>query len=136
MTTDQQRTGHDRGTPDSEGTDFRTKLDELQLGRRAQEVADLAAKVVGDTVAAAGTAAHANRDTLAGFLAKAEAAFDKQTQGKYHEHAEKVRNGLVSGIDVIAAQRPGGADAAGEAPDEHPADPFTSRPGPSDSYSI
>ncbi len=105
---------------------FSERIDDLDLPRRLNELADVATKTFHSARGVAGDLAHDNRDKVDGLLAKAESAIDQRTDGKYHDTVVKVRSSLATGVDKLAAQRPGapGADDAAS----HPSDP----PRPSD----
>lgn len=106
---------------------FSERIDDLDLPRRFNELADVATKTFHSARGVAGDLAHENRDKVDGLLAKAESAIDQRTDGKYHDTVAKVRSGLATGVDKLAAQRPGAPGtehAAGDSADSpRPADP-------------
>lgn len=85
--------------------DMKKKIDELEVERRLKELADEADKTVGETLEKAGALAHERRDEVEGWLGKATEAVNTKTKGQYAEKVEKVRTGLLDGLDKLAAKR-------------------------------
>ncbi|MEO7069180.1 MAG: antitoxin [Nostocoides sp.] len=83
------------------------KADELELQRKADEVIDAAAKLAHEALGKAGALAHDNRDKVEGFLDKAAAKVDEQTDGKYRDKVAKAREQASRGVATLADQRPG-----------------------------
>lgn len=94
---------------------FSERIDDLDLPQRLNELADVATKTFYSARDVAGEFAHENRDRVEGLLAKAETTIDERTGGKYHDTVVKVRSSLATGVDKLAAQRPGAQGA-----DQHP----------------
>ena len=90
---------------------LKTKLDELKLERRIDELTVATEKVVKRAIEHAGELAHDNRDKVATLLDKAGAAIDEKTDGKYRDQFDKVRAQVVTGVDKLAAKRPAAAAA-------------------------
>jgi len=90
---------------------LKTKLDELDLDRRLDELTRATEVAVKKAVAHAGDLAHDNRDKVATLLDKAGAAIDEKTDGKYRDQFDKVRAQVVTGVDKLAAKRPAAAAA-------------------------
>ncbi len=85
---------------------LKTKLDELKLERRIDELTVATEKVVKRALEHAGELAHDNRDKVATLLDKAGTAIDQRTEGKYHDTVGKVRAQVVTGVDKLATKRP------------------------------
>ena len=85
---------------------LKTKLDELKLERRIDELTVATEKVVKRAIEHAGELAHDNRDKVATLLDKAGTAIDQRTEGKYHDTVGKVRAQVVTGVDKLATKRP------------------------------
>ena len=77
---------------------LKTKLDELKLERRIDELTVATEKVVKRAIEHAGELAHDNRDKVATLLDKAGTAIDQRTEGKYHDTVGKVRAQVVTSI--------------------------------------
>ncbi len=85
---------------------LKTKLDELELERRIDELTVATEKAVKRAIEHAGELAHDNRDKVATLLDKAGTAIDQRTEGKYHDTVGKVRAQVVTGVDKLATKRP------------------------------
>ncbi|WP_162599760.1 hypothetical protein [Nocardioides solisilvae] len=86
--------------------DMKKKIDELEVERRLKELADGADKTVNETVEKAGALAHERRGEVEGWIAHASEAVNTKTKGQYADKVDKVRTGLLSGLDKLAAKRP------------------------------
>ena len=95
---------------------LKAKLDELDLDRRLDELTRATEDAVKKAVAHAGDLAHDNREKVSTLLDKAGALIDEKTDGKYHDQVTKVRTQVETGVDKLAAKRPGPvvADATDE----------------------
>jgi ElaB/YqjD/DUF883 family membrane-anchored ribosome-binding protein len=104
---------------------LKTKIEELELDRRFDELTEATEKVYKKAVANVGELAHENRDRVTTLLDKAGAAIDHRTDGKYSETVSKVRSQVVHGVDKLAARRPAAhsePDVAPDAPTDTPTD--------------
>ncbi|MEI2827991.1 MAG: antitoxin [Dermatophilaceae bacterium] len=90
---------------------LKSKLDELDLDRRLDELTRATEVAVKKAVAHAGDLAHDNREKVATLLDKAGAVIDEKTDGKYRDQFDKVRTQVVTGVDKLAAKRPAAAAA-------------------------
>ncbi len=88
------------------------KAEELELPRKADELVEAATKLAHETVEKAGALAHDNRDKVEGFLDKAAAKVDEQTDGKYHDKVAKAREQAGRTVGKLADQRPGATPTA------------------------
>lgn len=102
------------------------KAEELELQRKADELIEAATKLAHETVERAGSLAHDNLDKVEGFLDKAAAKVDEQTDGKYHDKVAKAREQASKGVAKLADQRPEArTDTPAPAPAAEPAAPAT-----------
>ncbi|HEX3224263.1 MAG TPA: antitoxin [Nocardioides sp.] len=85
---------------------IRAKLDEYEVDRRLNELAQQVETVVREGVAKVGELAHEHRDDLKGFIDKAADALDRRTEGKHAERISQVRGQLERGVEKLADQRP------------------------------
>ncbi len=88
------------------------KADELELQRKADDLIEAATKLAHDTVGKAGALAHDNLDKVEGFLDKAAAKVDEQTEGKYKDKVAKAREQASKTVAKLADQRPEAKTAA------------------------
>ena len=86
---------------------LKAKLDELDLDRRLDELTRATEDAVKKAVAHAGDLAHDNREKVSALLDKASAVIDEKTDGKYRDQVTKVRTQVETGVDKLAAKRPG-----------------------------
>lgn len=95
---------------------IRRKADELELDKKAKELADAAAKAAQQAKEKAGEIAHEQRDKVEEVLDKAGQAIDERTEGKYHDKVTKAKESVVKGVDKLAEQRvpPPGESAVDE----------------------
>jgi len=84
---------------------LKTKLDELKLERRIDELTVATEKVVKRATEHAGELAHDNRDKVSALLDKAGAALDQRTDGRYAAQFAKVREQVETGVDKLAGKR-------------------------------
>ncbi|HET7432226.1 MAG TPA: antitoxin [Nocardioides sp.] len=89
---------------------IRAKLDEYEVDRRLNELAQQVESVVREGVAKVGEVAHEHRDDIRGFIDKAADALDRRTEGKHAERISQVRGQLERGVERIAEQRPDDTD--------------------------
>ncbi len=95
------------------------KADELELQRKATELAEAVGKFAQSAFEQAKTYTADHRDTVEGFLDKAAAKVDAQTDGKYHDKVTKARGAASEGLSKFA----GTSEATGT-----PADAATAEP--------
>ena len=104
--------------------DLEAKARQAELDQKIETFADQADRFLRNAAARAGELAAENRDRIDAKLAQAGASVDSRTEGKYHSYVDKVRAGVLSGVDWVAEQRESattpGADPApaATAPDE------------------
>ncbi|MEI2779409.1 MAG: antitoxin [Tetrasphaera sp.] len=111
-------------------------IDDLDLDRRVQELTQLAHKTVADLKAQAGNLAHDNREKVDAWVAKAGAAVDQRTDGKYHDKVEKFGIAVGNAVDKVAEKRAAGSTSDADvtdgwtppAPPTGDAQPFPSHP--------
>lgn len=83
------------------------KADELELQRKAEELVDAATKAAHQAVEKVGAYTADNRDKVEGFLDKAAAKVDEQTDGKYADKVAKARAQASKGVSKLAEQGTG-----------------------------
>ena len=105
------------------------KARELELDKKLEKFADSADHLLREAAVKAGDYAHDNRGKVEGALDRAGATVDEKTDGKYHRTVEKVKTGVLLGVDWVAEQRESTATPAwatgsrwGAAPDAAGAD--------------
>ena len=121
--------------------DLEAKAKERELDKKITTFADQADHLLREAASRAGEYAAENRQRVEGVLDKAEAAVDSRTEGKYHRTLDKLRTGVLTGVDWVAEQResaPAGgpapaAAAAGSATPTSAAGSTTSATGPDSS---
>lgn len=89
------------------------KAEELELQRKATELADAVGKLAQSAFEQAKTYTADHRDSVEGFLDKAAAKVDAQTDGKYHDKVTKARGAASEGLNKFASTS-GQAPAAAE----------------------
>ncbi len=89
--------------------DLRAKAEQLGVDKAVTQVTDKAAEL-----------AAKNKGTVTTWADKAGRVVDEKTGGKYHDQVAKAQKGLATGVDKLAARRPGTGEAA-----PPPADPVT-----------
>jgi hypothetical protein len=97
------------------------KADELELQRKATELADAVGRLAQSAFEQAKTYTADHRDSVEGFLDKAAAKVDEQTDGKYHDKVAKARGAASEGLSKFAGTTGGAASA--EAPAAEPTFP-------------
>lgn len=118
--------------------DLEAKARELELDKKLESFAGQADQLLREAAVKAGDYAHDNRDRVEGALDRAGSRVDEKTDGKYTRYVEKVRTGVLVGVDWVAEQRestatptwapgnrygedPDGAASADDAPADTPA---------------
>ena len=79
------------------------KAEELELQRKATELADAVGKLAQSAFEQAKTYTADHRDSVEGFLDKAAAKVDQQTDGKYHDKVAKARGAASEGLSKFAS---------------------------------
>ena len=115
--------------------DLEAKARELELDKKLETFADKADHSLREAAVKAGDYAHDNRGRVEESLDKAGAKVDEKTDGKYTRYVEKLRTGVLVGVDWVAQQREststpewaqgtrwGGEPDAARAPGRRPAD--------------
>ncbi|WP_181310017.1 antitoxin [Nocardioides campestrisoli] len=97
--------------------DMKKKIDELELEKRLKELVTETDKKTSEAVEKAGGLAHERRDEIAGWIDKATGRINEQTKGQYGDKVEKVRTGLLSSLEKLAAKRKMTPVAEIDAPD-------------------
>ena len=118
--------------------DLEAKARELELDKKIESLAEQADHLLREAAVKAGDYAHDNRERVEGALDRAGSTVDEKTDGKYSRYVEKLRTGVLVGVDWVAEQRESSAtpswapgtryghdeDAGGPPPqDTPPADP-------------
>ena len=85
--------------------DLEAKARELELDKKLETFADKADHALREAAVKAGDYAHDNRHRVEESLDKAGAKVDEKTDGKYHRTFEKVKTGVLVGVDWVAEQR-------------------------------
>jgi ElaB/YqjD/DUF883 family membrane-anchored ribosome-binding protein len=85
--------------------DIEAKARELELEKKLEAFAEKADHYLREAAVKAGDYAHDNRDRVEGALASAGSKVDEKTDGKYHRAVEKVKTGVLGGVDWVAEQR-------------------------------
>ena len=85
--------------------DLEAKARELELEKKLEKFADRADHYLREAAVKAGDYAHDNRDRVEGALDRAGSKVDEKTDGKYHRTFEKVKTGVLVGVDWVAEQR-------------------------------
>ena len=85
--------------------DLEAKARELELERKLEAFAEKADHYLREAAVKAGDYAHDNRDRVEGALASAGSKVDEKTHGKYTRYVEKLRTGVLVGVDWVAQQR-------------------------------
>lgn len=82
------------------------KAEELDLQKKANELAEQAKVAAQQAKEKAGELAHENRDRIEGLADKAGHAIDEKTGGKYADKIAKAKEQVNRGVDKVAEQRP------------------------------
>ncbi len=85
--------------------DLEAKARELELDKKLETFAEKADAALHEAAVKAGDYAHDNRDRVEETLDKAGAKVDEKTDGKYTRYVEKLRTGVLVGVDWVAQQR-------------------------------
>lgn len=85
--------------------DLEAKARELELDKKIEAFADKADAALREAAVKAGDYAHDNRGRVEETLDKAGAKVDEKTDGKYTRYVEKLRTGVLVGVDWVAQQR-------------------------------
>lgn len=85
--------------------DLEAKARELELDKKLETFAEKADSALRDAAVKAGDYAHDNRGRVEETLDKAGAKVDEKTDGKYTRYVEKLRTGVLVGVDWVAQQR-------------------------------
>ena len=85
--------------------DLEAKVRELELEKKLEKFADQADHYLREAAVKAGDYAHDHRDRVEGTLDRAGAKVDEKTDGKYHRTFEKLKTGVLVGVDWVAEQR-------------------------------
>ena len=81
--------------------DLEAKARELELDKKLETFADKADHALREAAVKAGDYAHDNRHRVEESLDKV----DEKTDGKYARYVEKLRTGVLVGVDWVAQQR-------------------------------
>jgi ElaB/YqjD/DUF883 family membrane-anchored ribosome-binding protein len=104
--------------------DLEAKARQAEIDKKIETFADQADRFLRTAAARAGELAAENRDRIDAKLAQAGASVDSHTDGKYHSYVDKVRSGVLTGVDWVAEQRePAERPDAGSAASPQPAAP-------------
>jgi ElaB/YqjD/DUF883 family membrane-anchored ribosome-binding protein len=85
--------------------DLEAKARELELDKKLETFADKADTALREAAVKAGEYAHDNRGRVEETLDKAGAKVEEKTDGKYTRYVEKLRTGVLVGVDWVAQQR-------------------------------
>ena len=85
--------------------DLEAKARELELDKKLETFADKADHALREAAVKAGDYAHDHRSRVEESLDKAGAKVDEKTDGKYARYVEKLRTGVLVGVDWVAQQR-------------------------------
>jgi len=85
--------------------DLEAKARQLELDKKLETFAGQADHYLRGAAVKAGDYAHDNRHRVEGALDRAGSKVDEKTEGKYHRTFEKVKSGVLGGVDWVAEQR-------------------------------
>lgn len=85
--------------------DLEAKARQADLDQKIETFADQADRFLRNAAIRAGELAAENRDRIDATLAHVGESVDSRTDGKYHSYVDKVRSGVLSGVDWVAEQR-------------------------------
>lgn len=85
--------------------DLEAKARELELDKKLESMADQADHLLREAAVKAGDYAHDNRGRVEGAFDRAGSTVDEKTDGKYARYVEKLRTGVLLGVDWVAEQR-------------------------------
>lgn len=97
--------------------DLEAKAKEMELDKKLTTFADQADHYLRVAATRAGEYAAENRERVEATLDKAGTKVDEKTDGKYHRTVDKVRAGVLTGVDWVAEQRetdPAGSTTAAD----------------------
>ena len=97
--------------------DLEAKAQELELDKKLETFADQADHDLREAASRPASTPHENREPRRGALDKAGAKVDEKTDGKYTRYVEKVRAGVLVGVDWVAEQREARHDDGGGSSD-------------------
>lgn len=101
--------------------DLEAKAKEMELDKKLTAFADQADQYLHRAATKAGNLAQENRERIDEQLVRAGGAVDGKTDGKYASYVEKVRDGVMTGVDWVADQRGPASPGAGTAGGAEPA---------------
>ena len=85
--------------------DLEAKARELELEKKLEAFADQADHYLREAAVKAGDYAHDHRGRVEETLDKAGAKVDEKTDGKYSRYVDKLKTGVLVGVDWVAEQR-------------------------------
>lgn len=85
--------------------DLEAKARELELDKKLESFAGQADHLLREAAVKAGDYAHDNRGRVEGAFDRAGSTVDEKTDGKYTRYVEKLRTGVLLGVDWVAEQR-------------------------------
>ena len=85
--------------------DLEAKARELELEKKLEAFADQADHYLREAAVKAGDYAHDNRGRVEETLDKAGAKVAEKTDGKYTRYVDKLKTGVLVGVDWVAEQR-------------------------------
>ena len=85
--------------------DLEAKARELELEKKLEAFADQADHYLREAAVKAGDYAHDNRDRVEEALDQAGSKVDEKTDGKYSRYVDKLKTGVLVGVDWVAEQR-------------------------------
>ncbi|HET6968793.1 MAG TPA: antitoxin [Ornithinibacter sp.] len=89
--------------------DLEAKAKEMELDKKLTTFADQADHYLRVAATRAGEYAAENRERVESTLDKAGAKVDEKTDGKYHRTVDKLKTGVLTGVDWVVEQRETGA---------------------------
>lgn len=84
---------------------LKQKIDDLDLDRRINELAQHAEQLVVRAIDTAADYASEHRDDMDRLLTRATTAIDERTDGRYADKVSKVRDQLDRGVEKLAERR-------------------------------
>ena len=85
--------------------DLEAKARELELEKKLEAFADQADHYLREAAVKAGDYAHDNRDRVEEALDRAGSKVAEKTEGKYSRYVDKLKTGVLVGVDWVAEQR-------------------------------
>jgi ElaB/YqjD/DUF883 family membrane-anchored ribosome-binding protein len=89
--------------------DLEAKAKEMELDKKLTTFADQADHYLRVAATRAGDYAAENRERVEDTLDRAGAKVDEKTDGKYHRTFDKLKTGVLTGVDWVVEQREAGA---------------------------